>query len=440
MTASLKCIDPSCGKAYGVMEYRTQCECGSLLDVAYDSKPSPRLKEVFRERRGRTGNIFDESGVWRYRELLNFAGVDCEDRDEYGRVFVSLDGEEGKTKPFHLSKVAEYVGMESEGFFLQFEGRNPTGSFKDNGMATGFTHAKMLGVKRVGCASTGNTSASMAAFAANEGWEAVVYVGEGKIAASKLAQAIAYGARVVQVKGGFDDAFARIRQDAAKTGLYLLNSINAFRLEGQKTMVFRALDHLEWEVPDWLVLPGGNLGNASAFGKALAELKHWGFIDRLPRVVVVNAEGAPTFFDLWQKGLRWKNGRVDHGMVREYYAGLDARHAQPGTLASAIAILKPANLHKALRALEDCDGLVVKVGDTPILDAQAVVGRNGFGCEPASAATVAGIKALREQGVMARDDTVVGILTGDLLKDPDAIMAYHSDTRNKFANTPVRGG
>lgn len=428
-----------CGKQFSIREIRTECECENLLDVVYKEKPSPRLKEVFLERRNHMGNIFNESGVWRFRELINFAGVDCENYGQYSRVFVSLDGDEGKTKPFHLSKVAEYVGISPETFYLQFEGRNPTGSFKDNGMATGFTHAKMLGVDKVGCASTGNTSASMAAFAANERWTAIVFIGEGKIATGKLAQTLAYGAKVIQIKGDFDDAFARIKQVAKEKGLYLLNSINPFRLEGQKTIMYRVLDYLGWEVPDWIVWPGGNLGNSAAFGKAFAELKEWGFLRKIPRIAIVNAEGANTLYEFYnRKGLRWNNGKPDDGIIEEYYFFLDKNRIKAKTQATAIEILKPANLKKTLRSLEFCNGVVTQVSDGEIFDAQAVVSKNGFGCEPASAATVAGIKKLREQETIEKDETVVGILTGDVLKDPDAVIRYHSNQKNMFANIPVK--
>lgn len=432
-----QCI--ACGKKFSVKESRIQCDCGDMLDVVYSKNPSPGLKDVFLERRNHMGNIFNESGVWRFRELINFTGVDCESYEECGRVFVSLDGDEGKTKPFHLSKVAEYAGISPETFYLQFEGRNPTGSFKDNGMATGFTHAKFVGVSKVGCASTGNTSASMAAFAANEGWKAVVFIGDGKIAAGKLAQALAYGAKVIQIKGDFDDAFARVKQVAKEKGLYLLNSINSFRIEGQKTIMYRVLDYLNWDVPDWVVWPGGNLGNAAAFGKAFMELKEWGFIRKVPRIAVVNAEGANTLDVLYnEKGLRWNKGSVDNGLIKDYYSYLDKNNIKAKTLATAIEIMKPANLKKALRSLDFCNGVVTSVSDREIFDAQAAISKNGFGCEPASASTVAGIKKLREQEVMERGETVVGILTGEILKDPDAIIEYHSNPKNKFANTPIK--
>jgi threonine synthase len=434
-----QCIIPSCGKKYSVKERRTTCDCGELLDVRYKGDFPKSLQETFSERRNHRQNIFDESGVWRFRELINFAGVDTENYGDYSQKLVSLDGAEGRTKPFHLTKVADYVGVKAENFWLQFEGDNPTGSFKDNGMATAFTHARMVGAKKVVCASTGNTSSSAAAFAANElDMEAVILVGAGKIAKGKLAQSLAYGAKVLQVKGDFDVAMAMVKALSRKSGVYVVNSLNAFRLEGQKTMMFRVLDYLGWEVPDWIVFPGGNLGNTSAFGKAFMELYEYGWIRKKPRMAVVVAEGAPTLADLYNdRKLRWNGGNIDNSIIDEYYAEVDRKGIKAKTTASAIEILKPVNLKKAIRTLEFTDGVVTKVSDTDILDAMAVVSKNGFGCEPASAATVAGTKKLVAQGTISADETVVGISTGHMLKDVNAVVDYHFNPKNRFANTPI---
>ncbi len=382
-------------------------------------------------------NIFNESGVWRFRELINFSEVDCDDFDAYSSVLVSLDGAEGRTKPFHLTQVAEYVGLQPDNLWLQFEGDNPTGSFKDNGMATAFTHAKMLGVKRIACASTGNTSSSAAAFAANEGIEAIVFMGEGKIAQGKLAQALDYGARVIQIRGNFDDAMKWVKELVTRKGLYVVNSLNPFRLEGQKTIMYRALTYLKWRIPDWIVFPGGNLGNTSAFGKAFKELYDWGWIKKIPRMAVINADGANTLYTLFTElGVTWNGGRVDDNTINAYYTDLNRRGQKAETKASAIEILQPVNLKKALRTLEYTDGVVVQVSDKEMLDARAIVGRNGFGCELASAATIAGIKQLVSQERIQPDETVAGILTGHMLKDPDTIIQYHLTPGNTFANAP----
>ena len=435
----LQCIVPSCAKKYSITERRTACDCGELLDVRYNGDFPKSLQETFCERLNHRQHIFNESGVWRYRELLNFAGVDTENLDDCSKKLVSLDGAEGRTKPFHLTRVAEYVGVKTGNFWLQFEGDNPTGSFKDNGMASAFTHARMVGAKKVVCASTGNTSSSAAAFAANElDMEALILVGEGKIAKGKLAQSLAYGAKVLQVKGDFDVAMAMVKALSGKSSLYVVNSLNSFRIEGQKTMMFRMLDYLRWEVPDWIVFPGGNLGNTSAFGKAFMELYAYGWIKKKPRMAVIVAQGAPTLSDFYnERELRWNKGSIDNSIIDEYYGEVDRKGIKAKTKASAIEILKPVNLKKALRTLEFTDGVVTTVPDKDILDAMAMVSKNGFGCEPASAATVAGTKKLVEQGVIGADETVVGIATGHILKDVTAIVDYHFNPKNKFANNPI---
>jgi threonine synthase len=435
----LQCIIPSCGKKYSITERRTRCDCGELLDVKYKGMFPKSLQETFSSRLNHKQNIFNESGVWRYRELLNFAQVDIEDYSDYSKKLASLDGAEGRTKPFHLTRVANYVGLKTDNFWLQFEGDNPTGSFKDNGMASAFTHARMVGAKKVVCASTGNTSSSAAAFAANElDMQAVILVGEGKIAKGKLAQSLAYGAKVLQVKGDFDVAMAMVQALSKESDIYVVNSLNCFRLEGQKTMMFRVLDYLRWEVPDWIVFPGGNLGNTSAFGKAFMELYEYGWIKKKPRMAVIVADGAPTLSDLYNgHGLKWNGGNFDNRIIDDYYAEVERLGIKAKTRASAIEILKPVNLTKAIRTLEFTDGVVTTVSDEAIMDAMAMVSKNGFGCEPASAATVAGTKKLVEQGVIGADESVVGIATGHILKDTSAIVDYHFNPKNKFANVPI---
>ncbi|MBQ6827494.1 MAG: threonine synthase, partial [Thermoguttaceae bacterium] len=323
--------------------------------------------------------------------------------------------------------VAEYVGAAAGSLYLQYEGMNPSGSFKDNGMAAGTTHGRLVGATQAACASTGNTSASLALYcAASKSMKSVVFVGSGKIAYGKLSQALDYGARTVQIQGDFDDAMARVQEVSKKTGIYLLNSLNPFRLEGQKTIMFRVLEALRWEVPDWIVVPGGNLGNSSSFGKAFIELKRLGLIDRVPRLAIINAAGADTHDRLYNdEGLRWNGGNVDNAKIDAFYAQMDAENRRASTIASAIEINRPVNLTKCLRALDFCDGVVRKVSEQEIVDAKASVGANGFGCEPASAASVAGAKKLVAEGVIGKDERVVCILTGHQLKDPNATVAYH---------------
>lgn len=426
-TAYQKCIHPDCGATYDVGEVLTACPaCGSLLDLQYDwdRLPVPDSLAHFETRWQTRRNPLDFSGVWRFRELLPFA------RDEQ---IVTIG--EGQTVLQQSNAVGAYVGMQPGTLHLQYEGLNPSGSFKDNGMTAAATHARMVGAQIAACASTGNTSASLAIYASTTRlFKVVVFIGSGKIAYGKLSQALDYDARTLQIQGDFDDALARVREVATEKGIYLCNSVNPFRLEGQKSIMFRVLEALAWEPPDWIVVPGGNLGNSSAFGKAFAELKQLGLIDRIPRLAVINAQGANTLYRLYeQQGLRWNEGRPDTGIIRSFYDEMTAEHRRASTLASAIEINRPVNLEKCLRALDNCHGVVREVDDQAILDAKAQVGAGGFGCEPASAASVAGAKLLREEGVIAPSDRVVCILTGHQLKDPTATVAYHSADAALFA-------
>ena len=254
-----------------------------------------------------------------------------------------------------------------------------------------------------------------------------------KISYGKLSQALDYGALTIQIAGDFDDAMMRVQQVSSQLGIYLVNSVNPFRLEGQKTIMFRVLEALKWQVPDWIVVPGGNLGNSSAFGKAFHELHELGLIDRIPRLAVINATGADTLYQLFEhRGLRWNNGRPDASIVNNYYAELDDASRRASTIASAIEINRPVNLYKCLRALECCNGVVREVSDEQMLNAKAQVGANGLGCEPASAASVAGAKVLREEGIIEPGERVVCILTGHQLKDPTATVAYHTANQEEF--------
>src|SRR5262249_47093648 len=269
------------------------------------------------------------SGVWRFRELLPFA------RPEQ----VATVGE-GQTLLQLADAVAQYVGLQPGRLHLQYEGLNPSGSFKDNGMTAAFTHARIVGARRAACASTGNTSSSLALYCAATGlMKAIVFIGSGKISYGKLAQALDHGALTLQIAGDFDDAMQRVREVAPRLGIYLVNSVNPFRLEGQKTIMFRELEALDWEVPDWVVEPDGNLGNVAAFGKAFAELAHLGLIDRLPRLAVINAAGENTFFLLFEaQALRWERGTPNRFVIDEYYALLEREGRKAATLASAIEI------------------------------------------------------------------------------------------------------
>ena len=439
--ASKKCINPSCGLTYNILNSDYQCSCGSFLDIIYYGKPNKNLIEKFYERRNPNGNIYNESGVSRFRELLNFPEIDTENIDECSNVLVSLDGAEGRlSKPYNMSKVADFVDITHRSLFLQPEGYNPSGSFKDNGMSSAVTHAKMMNVKNLICASTGNTSASAAMYASNENMECDVFIPKGEIAPGKLGQAFQFGAQVIQVDGNFDDALISSLEYSKISNGYTVNSINPFRIEGQKTIIYRALEHLGWEPPDWIVYPGGALGNTSSCGKAFMELYDWGWIKKIPRLLVVNAEGANTLYDLFNgnfdnKKLDWNNGKPDMDLVERYYQYNKQINKFPKTRATAIQIGKPSNIIKGLRSLWYTNGLVIQVSDNEMMDGMSVVGLNGFDCELASGAVPAGIRKLRKQDIIKKDDVVVGILTGRQ-KDPSISMEYHMNTKNRFSKPP----
>jgi threonine synthase len=409
------------------MDILPKCpECGNLLDVDYewDKIELPKTLGEFSNLKLPSGGLGRVSGVWRFGALLPFAS-------EEKQMTIG----EGHTQLRLSDNVAKAVGMNPKRVFLQYEGLNPSGSFKDNGMAGAFTHANMVGANIAACASTGNTSASLAAFASATGlMKAVVFVGSGKIAFGKLSQALDYGSKTLQVAGDFDDAMARVQEVCTAKNIYLVNSLNPFRLEGQKTIMFRILEGFDWEVPDWILVPGGNLGNSSAFGKAFIELKKLGLINKIPRIAIINASGAPTLNNLVNdKGLKWNNGNINDSIINEYYSGLDERNEKAHTLASAIEINRPVNLKKCLRTIDATDGVVRKVTDQEIVDAKALVGTQGLGCEPASAASVAGLKKLVEEGVIDKDARVACVLTGHQLKDPNVTVGYHSFTEEQLA-------
>ena len=441
MKVEKKCINPSCGLTYSIDNDIYRCSCGYLLDIEYSKSPDKSLIDIFFQRRNHGGNIFNESGVWRFRELINFLNIDTDDIDECSKYFVSLDGSEGRlSRPYKMSKVAKYVNMPSDNLFLQPEGYNPSGSFKDNGMAAAVTHAKLLSVKKLICASTGNTSASAAMYASNEDLDCEVYIPKGEIAPGKLGQAFQFGAQVIQVDGNFDDALAKSLDIATNEGGYTVNSLNPFRLEGQKTIVFRILEHLKWNPPDWIVYPGELFGNISSCGKALIDLYKWGWITKIPRVLVVNAAGANTFYELVNgffenTKLQWNNGKPDNVLIEKYYEKQKKDKRYPKTPATAIQIGKPANIIKALRTLEFTNGIVEQVEDEDMMDGMSVVGLNGFDCEMASGSVPAGIMKLRKKEIIQKDDVVVGVLTGRQ-KDPSMIIKYHSEKLNKFAIPP----
>jgi len=422
-----KCINPDCGTQFDCGQTLFKCSvCGELLDIQYnwDKIEAPdRLGDRWANRINR----LDFSGVWRFRELLNF----CDDK------YKATIGE-GQTILQQNDAVAKYVDMKPGCLYLQYEGLNPSGSFKDNGMAAAFSHAKMVGATSCVCASTGNTSASMALYAHSCGLKATVFIGSGRIAFGKLSQGIDYGAQTIQILGDFDDCMRHVQDVSTKLGLYLLNSLNPFRLEGQKTIMYRIIEGLGWKSPDWIVVPGGNLGNSSAFGKAFYEMKQLGLIRRIPRMAIINATGADTLTELVNnKKLTWNGGRVSQAIIDDYYADLTACNFSPHTCASAIEISRPVNLKKCLRAIDICNGVVRAVTDEEILDAKAIIGKFGLGCEPASAATIAGLRHLRAEGIVGADERVACVLTGHPLKDPNVTVNYHKERQGKFSNPPI---
>jgi threonine synthase len=427
-----KCINPDCAAEFDCSSAISgfKCpKCGELLDARYnwDKIEVPDKLSDFGKRWATKDNRLDFSGVWRFRELLNF----CEDKYK-----VTIG--EGQTILQQNDAVGKYVGIKPERLYLQYEGLNPSGSFKDNGMAAAFSHAKMIGADSSACASTGNTSASVALYAHSCGIKCTVLIGSGRIAFGKLSQAMDYGAQTIQIRGDFDDCMRQVQDICSKLGLYLLNSLNPFRLEGQKTIMYRIIEQMGWTTPDWIVVPGGNLGNSSAFGKAFLELKQLNLIEQIPRMAVINATGADTLTDLVNnKKLRWNNGKVDQAVIDDYYADLTARNFSPHTCASAIEISRPVNLKKCLRAIDICDGVVRAVTDEQICDAKAIVGKFGLGCEPASAASIAGLKHLRAEGIIGPDERVACVLTGHALKDPNVTVNYHKQKQGQFSNPPT---
>jgi threonine synthase len=421
-----KCLAPTCQSTFDIAQVLTQCpQCGEALDVCYewDQIEIPKSLKDFAEKRSGPVDRLRFSGVWRFRELINFVPADH---------VVTLG--EGQTILQQADGVCSFAGMDKGRLFLQYEGLNPSGSFKDNGMSTAFSHAQLVGAKIAACASTGNTSASLAMFSAVSGlMKSIIFIGSGKIAFGKLSQALDFGALTLQIDGDFDDAMQQVRQVCPQLGIYLVNSVNPFRIEGQKTIMLRVLEALNWEVPDWIVVPGGNLGNSSSFGKMFGELLALGLIDRAPRLAVINAKGANPLFQLFnQHGIRFNGGNYDRQQCNDFFHEMKNRGQRADTLASAIEINRPVNLSKCLRALEICDGVVGEVSDEEILDAKARIGAAGMGCEPASAASVAGLRKLTANQIIGRDEKVVCVLTGHQLKDPDVTVAYHSGDKKMF--------
>ena len=405
-----------CDECRATLEDRTAhavCpDCGGMLALEHPEPPArgAALRALFDTRAtSRSTTAAERSGVWRFRELV-IPGADA-------RQIVSHP--EGNTPLIERDAVTRHAGVHWIG--LKHEGHNPSGSFKDRGMTAAVTQAVRSGARAVACASTGNTSASLAAYAAQAGLPAFVLMPHGYVALGKLAQTIAYGARLVQVRGDFDDCLRLARDASQRLGIYLANSVNPFRLEGQKTIVLELLQQLGWEAPDWIALPAGNLGNTAAFGRALHEARALGLIDRVPRLLAVQAEGAAPF-------------------ARGFAEGFATRHrVRAETAASAIRIGDPASWDRAVSAIRETEGQVVAVSDAEIFAAKRVIDASGVGCEPASAASVAGVRALAERGIVRPDERVVAVLTGHLLKDPDVVLAHNPASDEGIAVEQVIG-
>ena len=411
-TAVQRCIVPGCAAEFGIREQIYVCRrCGGPLEIACALEPLkavPDLRKLWHARAG-SPEPRDRSGVWRFRELLPFA--------EDAPVVTLF---EGNTPLYDAPRSADYASLSA--LRLKHQGCNPTASFKDTGMTAAVTQAKLLGARTVVCASTGNTAASLAAYAARAELQCAILLPQGQISPAKLAQSMDYGAVVCEIAGNFDDCMRLISELADVPSIYIANSINPFRIEGQKTVAFELLEQCGWRVPDHVVVPGGNMGNSSALGKGFDEMLRLGIIDRLPKISIIQAEGSAPLAHLFA-GLPASNIAAD-GTVPDQIAPV----ANPRTLATAIKIGAPVSWKKALRTVLRTRGEIITVTEQEIADAKAVIGRDGIGCEPASATTVAGIRKLVAAGKIQASESVVAVLTGHVLKDPDYVSHYHRGT------------
>lgn len=375
----IRCV--VCGEEYDDDEVIYTCKkCGSVLELA--SLDVDIDKSIFECRR---------DTLWKYKELIPVNSDHIVSLDEGGTPFCKCD------------KIGEELGLD---LYVKVEGSNPTGSFKDRGMTVGVTKAVELGVDTVGCASTGNTSASLSAYAARAGLRCIVFLPSGKVALGKLAQAMFHGAEVISIDGNFDEALEAMTALALDKYLYLLNSINPYRLEGQKTIGYEILQGLDWQSPDRIILPVGNAGNISAIWKGVNEFYDLGFVDSKPMMTGIQAEGACPITNAFKKNSK-EVIPVD----------------DPETIATAIRIGAPVSSIKAMNAIFDSNGYSETVSDEEILDAQKYLARKeGIGVEPASAASIAGLRKLREEGVIDKGERVACVVTGHLLKDPNTAI------------------
>jgi len=406
--SQLRCI--GCGRT--ALPDRFRCEhCHDLLEIVYpgweDGGPAgltaSALEKLWRER-ATSFDPADRSGVWRFREILPEIAPS---------EIITI--REGNTPVYELPRCAKSAGIKH--LVAKHQGMNPTGSFKDTGMTVAASFARQAGYKWVACASTGNTSASMAAYAARGGLHSLVLIPDGKISWGKLSQSLDYGAITCQLKTDFDGCVRVLNEVVERMPVYLLNSVNPYRVEGQKTLAFELLEQMGWEPPDHIIVPGGNLANSSAIGKALREMKQLGLISRIPKVSVIQAQGANPLV----RTIRETGGEK-----------LIPVHAE--TMATAIRIGNPASWKKALRVIRETGGTVEQVSEVEIAWAKAEIGAEGVGCEPASAVTLAGLKKLVQQGLVEPQESVVLVLTGHVLKDADFTLRFHRG--DLFEGTP----
>jgi threonine synthase len=415
--ARLRCI--SCGAAPDSAAQDFRCTaCGDLLEFFFpgwtfgsDTSNPPALdpaalKALWLDRRA-SRDALDQSGVWRVRELLPHIAAEH-----------AITLGEGNTPLYHLPRCARAAGVEN--LRAKHQGMNPTASFKDTGMTFAASSAHERKFRWVACASTGNTSASMAAYAARGNMHSLVLIPEGKISWGKLSQALDYGALTCQLRTDFDGCVRILTDLVRQKPVYLLNSVNPYRIEGQKTAAIELMEQLGWEPPDHIIVPGGNLGNSSAIGKALLEMLELKLISRLPKLSIIQAHGANPFY----RSVREFGGKKIEPVIAD-------------TLATAIRIGNPASWKKALRVLQATGGEVEEVSEVEIATAKAEIGADGIGCEPASAVTLAGLKKLHRSGFVKSGDSVVLILTGHALKDPDFTIKFHRG--DLFADILVAG-
>jgi len=406
----MKIICSECGKTHQMTNISMPCSCGGLKEVEQDfiDIDADAFKARFEQR------LFDRmspyaSGVWRYKELIAPAIEDV-------YVVTKLEG----NTPLYAAndRLSSYAGVQQ--LLFKAQSHNPSGSFKDNGMTVAVSHGLSLGYRHFTSTSTGNTSSSLAMYASWAGANSHVFVPSHSISENKVIQTLAYGANVYTFDGTYDDGIQYLEQEAELLGYYVCNSVNPMRIEGQKSIIFEIAHQMKWHMPDWILVPGGALSNATALGKGLLELFNLGFIDRLPRIAIIQAEGASPF----------------HQFVQQQCSGQKTSRLEPvttpNTIASALNIGNPPSWHKAYRYLKKLRGVTVSVSDEDIMQAKYIIDTAGLGCEPASAAALAGLRRLIEQQVIDRNERVVCILTGHLLKDTEAITHCHPSSIHKL--------